>query len=68
MKNIKDKIFAILAAAVILIGTGAGSGIVSNSDIPDIPGIEDSELPPKDSDGGDASTNGDPDEEIDLGI
>ncbi len=47
MKNIKDKIFAILAAAVILIGTGegAGSGVLPYPDAPTVPGIEEKDIP-----------------------
>ncbi len=47
MKNIKDKIFAILAAAVILIGTGAGagSGVLPHPDTPTVPRIEDRDIP-----------------------
>lgn len=60
MKNIKDKIFAILAAAVILIGAGAGAGagILPIPDSSDIPGIEESKLPPKGSSGNDAPDTG----------
>lgn len=58
MKNIKDKIFAILAAAVILIGAGAGAGILPTPDSFDIPGIEESKLPPKGSSGNDAPDTG----------
>lgn len=52
MKNIKDKIFTIMAAAAMLIGAGtsAGAGIKPNPDIPTAPGVEQTELPPKNPD------------------
>ncbi len=47
MKNIKDKIFAILAAAVILIGTGAGAGsdVLPYPNALTVPEIEDRDIP-----------------------
>lgn len=70
MKNIKEKICAIMAAAVMLIGAGtsAGAGNLPTPKDPDIPGIEEGEIPPKGSNGGEASTNGDYDDVINLGI
>lgn len=70
MKNIKNKVFAILAAAVILIGAGAGAGagILPIPDASGIPGVKESELPPKGSSGNGNSTNGDYDDVINLGI
>ncbi len=59
MKNIKDKIFTIMAAAAMLIsaGTCAGTGVQPNPAIPTVPGVEQGELPPKNPD--DDNTPGD---------
>ncbi len=54
MKNIKDKIFTIMAAASILIGAGtgagAGAGVQPNPAIPAVPGVEQGKLLPKNPD------------------
>ena len=70
MKNIKNKVFAILAAAVILIGAGAGAGagILPTPDASGSPGVKESALPPTGSSRNGPSTNGDYDDVINLGI
>ena len=69
MKNIKDKIFTVLAVTAILISAGAGSGIISNPDICDIPGVEQGEIPSENPKGDNSPDTGiDPDCDFDEDV